>query len=120
MSSLTDVIKCFLIGNSNRVWELSNNFSDFIISDLLSDESKENFIRELNGFENIDNSVTVDVKLLFGDENFEQKLDNYKKSIGDIISKLENSKKSRILNAVEKTKTNDKVLFNEFEDFESN
>ncbi len=61
------------------------------------------------------------------DENLEKTLDNISKTLdkkrSDIIREaisfyaksIENSKKSRILNAIEKTKKSDKKLYDDFE-----
>ncbi|XPV69371.1 MAG: hypothetical protein ACNI25_02060 [Halarcobacter sp.] len=91
LSSLLQTIKCFMIGNSTKIWNLSKELNDFIKSPLFEYEARESFIREINSFkylENIDDKLFDDVKLLFGDENIEQKVENYKTSIDAIIKDI--------------------------------
>ncbi|WP_321311868.1 hypothetical protein [Halarcobacter sp.] len=91
LSSLLQTIKCFMIGNSTRIWNLSKELNDFIKSPLFEYEARESFIREINSFkylENIDDKLFDDVNLLFSDENIEQKVENYKTSIDAIIKDI--------------------------------
>lgn len=102
ISSLSQTIKCFMIGNSTRVWNLSKELNDFIKSPLFEYESREFFIREISNFkylENIDDKLLDDVKLLFGDENIEQKVENYKTSIDAIIKEIMDYHNEVLVNA---------------------
>ncbi|MDN5086720.1 hypothetical protein [Aliarcobacter butzleri] len=103
LSSLSQTIKCFLIGNSTNIWKLSKEINDFIKSPLFEYEARKSFIREINNFrysKDIDDKLIDDVKLLFGEENIELKIENYKKSIENIIEELENYQNEILVNAV--------------------
>lgn len=102
LSSLFKTVRCFIIGNSTRIWNLSKELNDFIKSPLFEYEARESFIREINSFkylENIDDKLFDDVKLLFGDENIEQKVENYKTSIDAIIKEITDYHNGVLVNA---------------------
>jgi hypothetical protein len=109
LSSLSQIIKCFLIGNSTNIWKLSNELNNFIKSPLFEYELRESLIREINKFEyskEIDDKLIDDIKLLFGEKNIELKIDNYKKSIENIIEELKIYQNEILVNA---TIDNEKV-----------
>lgn len=109
LSSLSQTIKCFLIGNSTNTWKLSKELNDFIKSPLFEYEARESLIREINNFKyskDIDDKLIDDIKLLFGDKDIDLKIENYKKSIENIIEELENYQNEILVNA---TIDNEKV-----------
>jgi hypothetical protein len=102
ISSLSRTIKCFMIGNSTKTWTLTKELNDFIKSPLFEYEARESFIREISNFkylENIDDKLLDDVKLLFGDENIEQNVENYKTSIDAIIKEITDYHNEVLVNA---------------------
>lgn len=103
ISSLSQTIKCFMIGNSTNIWKLSKELNDFIKSPLFEYEARESLIYEINKFKYLkdtDDKLMDDIKLLFGDKDIELKIDNYQKSIENIIEELENYQNEILVNAI--------------------
>ena len=79
---------------SNNQWQLSHKFFEVVFSNIFRHQDKDSLVRDLNEWIRI--SDTIDKTFLISKEEFNKNLDNFKVSIQNVISQI-NQRKNKIV-----------------------
>lgn len=92
------------IGLSRTRWELSRNWADFIFSDNLTHQDREQIISDLHDWENINDEMVLKIKQEYGESDYEKLIKNYQLSIEKAINTIRENQVNKVVSAkIDKT-----------------
>ncbi|MDD3500416.1 hypothetical protein [Sulfurovum sp.] len=97
ISNIKGSLISIIIAVSNRKFELSDDIYDFIFSEIFTVDSRDALIRDINALNEINEDALAVAKNLTGNDEINDLLKIYKKSIESIIKKIEDRNNREIL-----------------------
>ncbi len=99
VSDLEDIYIALAISRSFKKWELSGNFSEFILSAALTQQNREDIVTVLKKWQKPSVEVVKKAKIISGEEYNKTLLENYKSSILSIVEEIEDKNKLAVIDA---------------------
>ena len=94
VNSMTSAYVEITVSLSNNQWQLSHKFFEVVFSKIFRHQDQDSLVRDLNEWIRI--SDTIDTTFLISKEEFNNNLDNFKVSIKNVISQI-NQRKNKIV-----------------------